>query len=142
MFNDLRQRREEGFTLVELMAVIGIIAVITTIAIGATMKQRTAAWQKVVQQDVSNASIYIAQNQLALNGYQSYTGQSDKSLENEGIPGFKSSPGVMMTVYGSNIMGRNTSCVEGYHSNDTSASYADTSWHIIIDEREILRGRC
>lgn len=129
-----RRDRESGFSIVELMVVIGIIAILSSIAVMGFLNQRKAAWSAAAKQDASNASIYIAQNQSFLNGHKDYA-------ENA-LPGFTTSPQVKMKVYGPATHGRTTSCIETYHDSDTSDGKIDTKWHIYIDERQLTKGGC
>lgn len=142
-FSNLRKKSpEEGFGMVEVLVSIAILGVITAIALPNYLNQKKSAISASVKQDVSNASIYIAQNQDTLGGHKAYTGQNETTPIDLGIPGFESSNGVAMTVYGSNEIGRYTSCIEGYGVADKSPNRADTTWHIVIDQKEIKKGSC
>lgn len=57
MLNALRRRREdeEGFTLIELMVVVLIIAILVAIAIPTFLGARTKAQDRAVQSDIRNA---------------------------------------------------------------------------------------
>lgn len=142
MFSLRNDRREEGFTVTELMVAAAIMVVLGGISLNVYLTQRKSAWNTAVQQDVSNAAMYIAQNQDSLKGHFTYASQNFATPIDEGIPGFKSSEGVELITYGSTNIGRNTSCIEGSHTNDTSAGRADTSWHLVIDQREMKKGKC
>ena len=123
------ERDESGFTMVEMMVVIGILAVLGLIAIPTYLNQRKAAWNAAVQTDVSNAAIYIEQNKTKLGGYLDYAG---------GVPGLELSDGITLNVTGSDRMQKKTSCVEGWHTK----SPADTIWSFNIIERKMKKGGC
>lgn len=127
--------------MVELLAVIAIMGVLLIIAIPAYQRHKMQGFSSAVNLDVSNASMYIAQNQDTLKGYESYN-QNDNTPIEQGIPGFKSSSGVILTTYGSDVIGRETACIQGYHANDNSVDKSKTSWHINIDERKMTKGLC
>lgn len=133
LINRLRDHREEGFTMVELLVAAGMVLILTAIAVPAFMNQRKAGWGLAVNQDVSNAAIYIAQNKNVLGGYQDYS---------SGIPGFETTKGVALYVFGENTIGRKTACIEGYHKNDRSTDQADTRWYILLSDREMKKGSC
>lgn len=133
LINRFHEDREEGFTMVEMMVTVAIVLALTAIAIPTYLNQRKSGWRLAVNQDVSNAAMYIAQNKNALGGYQDYS--SD-------IPGFNTSEGVVLNVFGENTIGQKTACIEGYHQNDTSTDQADTRWYILLSDREIKRGTC
>lgn len=123
------ERDESGFTMVEMMVVIGILAVLGLIAIPTYLNQRKAGWSAAVQTDVGNAAIYIEQNKDRLGGYQNYGGS---------IPGFKTSPDNTINVYGELIMKRKTSCIEGWNPK----AQAETTWSFNIIDRKLVKGTC
>lgn len=123
------ERDESGFTMVEIFVVVGIIAILSLIAIPAYLNQRKAAWSSAVQNDVSAAAIYIEQNKSSLGGYVNYAGS---------VPGVKLSDSVTMNVYGEVTMKKRTACIEGWNTK----SPTDTRWSFNIIEREMKKGPC
>lgn len=56
---EIREEREEGFTIVELLVVILIIGILSSIAIPAFLNQRRSAVDASVQSDVRNAAMQV-----------------------------------------------------------------------------------
>lgn len=130
MFNAF-ERDESGFTMVEIFVVIGILAVLSLIAVPVFLNQRKAGWNSAVQSDVSAAAIYIEQNKSSLGGYKDYSGAN--------LPaGIKLSDSVTMTVYGEVYMKSRTACIEAW----STKSPTDTKWSFNIIERQMKKGPC
>lgn len=55
----LREKNEDGFTLIELMVTILIIGVLTAIAVPVYLNQKKTATDKSVESDVRNAALNI-----------------------------------------------------------------------------------
>lgn len=146
MLSRLTRPKEEGFTIVELLVVIFIMAILGVIAFNVYSKQKMQAYSTAVKSDVMNAAIYIASNQDTLKGYVGYT-QSDDTPINEGIPGYASSDGVNIAVFGAEATNNGKSCVQGFHEKDKSVSsdgkeHTQTSWHVLLTDKKIVKGKC
>lgn len=63
-----RDKGEKGFTLVELLVVVIIIAILAAIAVPIYLNQRKAAWNSTVQSDVKNASLVVETATTTNNG--------------------------------------------------------------------------
>lgn len=143
MLNRLLSRHDErGFTMIEVLVVVGIIGVLTAIAVPVWLHQRQAGWEAAVRSTVSNASSYVMDNQSTLKGFHSYT-QSPSTPTAAGIPGFISGESVELIVYGSDRLGKPASCIEGYNqmnnpgkpTNMNSAAgetYHNSRWHVTV----------
>ena len=86
-------RKEKGFTLVELLVVVLIIGILAAIAIPMFLNQRQGAWEGQVRSDLANAT--IAAETYALNHEGSY---ASISLENLKLNGYRETPGVTITA--------------------------------------------
>lgn len=146
MLSRLKRPKEEGFTIVELMVTIFIMAILGVIAFNVYNKQKMQSYSAVVKSDVMNAAIYIASNQDTLKGYASYT-QDDTTPIEGGIPGYVSSSGVEIAVFGAETTNTGKSCVQGFHSKDKSVGGAgaqniETSWHVNLTDKKLVKGKC
>lgn len=135
MFRPKTVSHEEGFTLMEIVVVIGIVAILTSIAIPLFLNQRKVAMSAAVQQEVSNAASFISQNKANLGGYKDYV---------NGIPGFAASNDIGLRVYGPASLGnKDAACIEGYNLSEnppkptvTTGSlvqnYYESRWHVTV----------
>ena len=78
-------RKEKGFTLVELLVVVLIIGILAAIAIPMFLNQRQGAWEGQVRSDLANAT--IAAETYALNNNGSYVGMTTALLGDSGYRG-------------------------------------------------------
>ena len=125
----LTEKDESGFTLVELVVVIGILALLMAIAIPIYLNQRKEAWKDAVREDITK-SVVVVERTKSLNGdYQNFAGPP---------PGASVSPGVSLKVSVLPATSGNTACVEAYHT----ASPTDTLFHYNIAQRQLLSGGC
>ena len=123
------KNQESGFTLVEIVVVIGIIAILMAIAIPVYLNQRKEAWKAAVREDITN-SVLIVERDHSLNGtYQSYASAP---------PNAKVSSNVSLKVSVLPATSGNTACVEAYHTS----SPTDTLFHYNISQRKLLSGAC
>lgn len=123
------KNQESGFTLVEIMVVIGIIAILIAIAIPVYLNQRKEAWKASVREDITN-SVLVVERDQSLNGYyQAYAGPP---------PNAKVSSNVSLKVSVLPAVSGNTACVEAFNT----LSPTDTLFHYNISQRKLLSGGC
>jgi len=87
-----RRRRQAGFTLVELLTVMGIIGVLAAIAVPQFSSRQGKAFDARIKQDARNAA--TAQEAYFTDNFTYYTGGC------EDLPGAKISQGVSCTTSG------------------------------------------
>lgn len=146
MLSHWKRPKEEGYSIVELMVVVFIMAVLGVIAFNVYSKQKMQSYSVAVKSDVMNAAIYISSNQDTLQGYKGYT-QNHQTPVNEGIPGYVSSEGVEIGVFGVESTHNGKSCVQGFHVKDKSTSsdgkeHTQTSWHVNLIDKKLKQGKC
>ena len=93
-----KKRNEKGFTLIELMIVVGIIAILAAIAIPQFQSYRTRGYNATARSDVKNA---FTAAQAYFSEYQTATITTAKLA----IGGFVASSGVTLTVIDGSLTG-------------------------------------
>lgn len=78
----MRKETESGFTLIEILVVIGIIAIITAIAIPVFLHQRKSSAKASIESDLKNAAIVMQDEMVANKGkFQPYVPNYDNRSE-------------------------------------------------------------
>ena len=134
----LRQmkEKEDGFTLIEIVVTIAIIAILTAIAIPVYNNQRKKANIAAVKQDVANTAILVEQDK-ARNGSYSAT----LPTQNNGAGGTETlnSKGVTLTIVLLSARTPPTACIQGSYTGYTAAA---DKYYYLMSEKMLKSGVC
>lgn len=121
--------REDGFTLIEIVVTLAIIAILTAIAIPVYTSQRKKANLASVKEDVVNTAILVEQDK-ARNGTYSAT----LPAQNNGAGGTETlnSKGVTLSIVLLSARTPPTACIQGSYTGYTAA--ADKFYYILSDK--------
>ena len=122
------RRSEDGFTLIELMVTILIIAVLAAIAIPVFMKQREKGWRAQTQTALKNTA--VAEEAFIVD-HGSYTGDIDSLIDEQGLR-FASDVDVAIPLADAGVR----YCVEAQHP-----SLGET-WHYASAAGTPTQGAC
>lgn len=127
---------ESGFTLVEVLVVIGILSIMAAIAVPMYLSQRKEAWKAAVREDITNAVLVVERDKSLSGDYQAYTSAP---------PNVKLSQGVSLKVSVLPAVSGNTACIEAYSTNEPappSPKIRESLFHYNIAERKLKSGAC
>lgn len=130
------EKREDAFTMVELLVVMVIIAILAAIAIPIYSSQRKKANLAAVQQDINNTAILVEQEKARTGNYSATI-----PLQTNGQGGTVkvSSEGVVLTIVPLNNRNPKTACVQGYHKNHTAVA---DRYNYILSTKMMKTGNC
>jgi len=94
-------RSRDGFTLVELLVVVVVIGILTTIAIPRYAGSKDKAYVAAMKADLRSAAMY--EEQYALDNHGQYF--SGTATAASTVNGFRASPGVTVTLTAFTILG-------------------------------------
>ncbi len=104
-----RLRRDDGFTIAELVIVVLIIGLLAGIAMPPFLARREKAWETAVQSDLRNAGLHVRASHDETTDYAAGD-----------LAGYTGSPGVTV-AFG---RGRATFCLEAEHAGIPGATWA------------------
>jgi prepilin-type N-terminal cleavage/methylation domain-containing protein len=135
MFRQLKTN-EDGFTLIEIMVTITIIAILTAIAIPIYNNQRKKANIASIKEDVVNTAILVEQDK-ARNGSYSAT----LPAQNNGKGGTETlnSGGVTLNIVLLSARTPPTACIQGSYTGYTAAA---DKYYYIMSEKMLKSGVC
>lgn len=125
-------KNESGFTMTEILVVVGILAVLVAIAIPSYLAQRKATYETSLKADLSAVAYAIEDDKSFTGKYPVVTATTLKSVLDVTIK-----PESMIQIFPATAANGNKPCVEGYHKA-TPAEY----WHVSLKDRKVLSGHC
>lgn len=130
------QENEDGFTLLEIVVTLTIIAILTAIAIPVFNNQRKKANLASVKEDVVNTAILVEQTK-ARDGEYSAT----LPAQNNGTGGTETlgSKGVTLSIVLLSSRNPPTACVQGSYTGYTAAA---DKYYYILSEKMLKTGVC
>lgn len=130
------QENEDGFTLIEIVVTLTIIAILTAIAIPVYNNQRKKANLAAVKEDVVNTAILVEQDK-ARNGAYSAT----LPAQNNGAGGTETlgSKGVTLSIVLLSSRTPPTACIQGSYTGYTAAA---DKYYYIMSEKMLKTGVC
>lgn len=125
-------KNESGFTMVEILVVVAILAVLISVAVPSYLAQRKATYEVALKADLS-AVAYAMEDAKSFTGkYPAVTAVTLKNTLDVTIK-----PESMLQFVTASAANGNKPCVEGYHTGNPSEA-----WHISLKDRKILPGYC
>lgn len=127
------RRNESGFTMTELLVVIGILAVLTMIAVPSYLAQRKATFETSLKADLSAVAFAIEDAKSFTGKYPTVSAANIKS-----VLGVDIKPESKLQIYTAGTTTKGSKpCIEGYHQNN-----ATEYWYIDLTDRNIAKGKC
>lgn len=123
--SELRENREQGFTLVEMMVAVLIIGILTSVAVPALLNQRKASVDAQVQSDIKSA-VLVVENWVVSHPRGIPTqGVIDNVKKSEGTTLTLTGTGVnQYTISGTNPKGNKAATALGYTYDSTTEKFS------------------
>lgn len=130
------QENEDGFTLLEIVVTLTIIAILTAIAIPVFSNQRKKANLASVKEDVVNTALLVEQAKARDGAYS-----STLPAQNNGTGGTTTlgSKGVTLSIVLLSSRNPPTACVQGSYTGYTAAA---DKYYYILSEKMLKTGVC
>lgn len=127
---------EDGFTLIEIVVALTIIAILTAIAIPVFANQRKKANIASIKEDVTNTALLVEQNKARTGSYSATLPTQNNGAGGTTVLG---SEGVTLSIVLLNARTPATACVQGSYAGYTATA---DKYYYILSEKMLKQGIC